>query len=289
MHALDLQTAWALVTPVVHLFPHVPQLFGSLVVSTHVPEVPVEQRVGATGGHVPTHVEPEQAAAPPPQAWPHAPQLPGSLAMLTHDPLQSVYGLMHERPHTPPLQVGCALATPVLHTFAQLPQFWGSLCLSTHAAPQSTWDPGQLATHVAGEPPSAEAQTGVPASALQPFPQPPQLLLVFSGTHAPLQTAYPWSHAMVHALLTHTGSAWGTEVVHAVQAATPVPHAVAVLVGSTQEPLHKIVVPGQLAAHAYVAPAAAQTGVPASAVHACPHEPQLAPDEKETHAPLQEL
>lgn len=92
---------------------------------------------------------------------------------------------------------------------------------------------------------------------------------------------------MPHVLLTHTACAWGTVVAHAVQLEL---QAVAVLVVSTHEPLQTVgAAAGQEAAHAYVPPEPAQTGVPASALHRCPHEPQLATVERETHAPLQKL
>jgi hypothetical protein len=51
VHALLTQTACALATPVVHAFPHVLQLFASLVTSTHAPL----QDVGVAVGHPETH------------------------------------------------------------------------------------------------------------------------------------------------------------------------------------------------------------------------------------------
>jgi hypothetical protein len=87
-------------------------------------------------------------------------------------------------------------------------------------------------------------------------------------------------------LLTHTACAWKTVVVHGVQLE---PQAVAVLVVSTHVPLQLVVVPEQDAAHAYVPPGPAQTGVPASALQRCPHAPQLVTVVSETHAPPQKL
>jgi hypothetical protein len=52
VHALLTQTACALATPVVHAFPHVLQLFASLVTSTHVEPV---HNVGVAGGQPETH------------------------------------------------------------------------------------------------------------------------------------------------------------------------------------------------------------------------------------------
>jgi hypothetical protein len=74
VHALSTQTACALATFVVHVFPHVLQLFASLVVSTHPPL----QFVGATGGQPDTHEyvppEPAQKDAAPLHAVPQLPQ-----------------------------------------------------------------------------------------------------------------------------------------------------------------------------------------------------------------------
>jgi hypothetical protein len=64
-HALPTHAAVALVTPVEHLLPHMPQLTTSLVVSTHPPL----HMVGAVPGQPETHEyepkEPAQTGAPP--------------------------------------------------------------------------------------------------------------------------------------------------------------------------------------------------------------------------------
>jgi hypothetical protein len=56
-----------------------------------------------------THVEPAAHAAA------HPPQLLLSVCSLTHAPLQSVYPLLHVKPHALPLQSAVALATAVVH------------------------------------------------------------------------------------------------------------------------------------------------------------------------------
>jgi hypothetical protein len=75
-------------TFVVHLVPHPPQLFTSLVVSTHVPE----HDVGVPAGQPLTHAPAEQAGVPESaaQTWPQEPQLFRSVCSLTQAPLQSV-------------------------------------------------------------------------------------------------------------------------------------------------------------------------------------------------------
>jgi hypothetical protein len=76
-------------TPVEHAWPHVAQLSGLLVVSTHVSL----HSVGVAAGHPDAHayVPPDAAhtGVPPLHLWPHAPQLV-ALVSWTHAPLQSV-------------------------------------------------------------------------------------------------------------------------------------------------------------------------------------------------------
>lgn len=81
-----MHVACALATLVVHVVPQAPQLSGSIVVSTHVPE----QSIGVADGHPLTHVEFEQIAVAPGHAWPHVPQLFGSLVVWMHAPLHAV-------------------------------------------------------------------------------------------------------------------------------------------------------------------------------------------------------
>jgi hypothetical protein len=91
------------------------------------------------------------------------------------------------------------------------------------------------------------------------------------ATHAPLHSVKPLAQTNVHALLTHTGSAFATVVEHAF------PHVMqlsTLLVVSTQL-LVQIVdaVDGQLGAHAYVPSTLTHTGV--LSVHALSQPPQL--------------
>jgi hypothetical protein len=111
-----------------------------------------------------------------------------SLAVSTQAPLQSVKPALQAKPQMPPLQVGVAFATLVVQACAHPPQFWTSVCSSTHAPPQITCDPGQLAPQVGIDDPSPGEHTEVPASALHASPQRPQFVVVFSFTHAPPQS-----------------------------------------------------------------------------------------------------
>jgi hypothetical protein len=108
-----------------HELPHVPQLFASLFVSTHLPphaESP------------PPHERPQTPAVHEgvaPDAVGHAlaqpPQFAGSVAVLTQEPLQSVRVGSHG--------VVQALATqlwPGVQTVAHAPQWFGSEVVSTH-------------------------------------------------------------------------------------------------------------------------------------------------------------
>jgi hypothetical protein len=173
-------------------------------------------------------------------------------------------------------------ATPVEHEWPHEAQLSGSPVVSTHVPLQSV---GVAAGHPdahAYVPPEA-AHTGVPP--LHPWPQAPQLVALVSWTHAPLQAAYPASHANVHALLTHTGTALATAVVHAW------PHVLqlfASLVGSTQLPLQAMgAAGGHPETHEYEPAAPAHTGVPAG--HVLPQLPQLAAVVYWTQAPEQRL
>jgi hypothetical protein len=70
--------------PALQVFPHVPQLLGSLVKSWQVPEQFV-----APGVHVVAQVD-ETQLLPVEQAFPHVPQLLGSCWRLTQPPPQLV-------------------------------------------------------------------------------------------------------------------------------------------------------------------------------------------------------
>jgi hypothetical protein len=90
--------------------------------------------------------------------------------------------------------------------------------------------------------------TGVPASALQVTVQDPQWSTVSSVTHFPSQSVYPGSHESVQVLLTQAGWPCRSFVAHAVHEG---PHAIAVLVVSTQAPLQLVGASGgQLAVQA---------------------------------------
>jgi hypothetical protein len=75
VHALLLQVGVAWPTVVVHWFPHMLQLFGSAVVSTHVEP----QSVGVGAEHPDEHAyvlpDPAQLGVPPLHVTPHPPQL----------------------------------------------------------------------------------------------------------------------------------------------------------------------------------------------------------------------
>jgi len=94
-------------------------------------------------------------------------------------------------------------------------------------------------------------------------------------------------HENVHALLTQTPRALATFVEHAwPQVLQFAPS----LVVSTQLPLQRVgATVGQPETHEYEPPAPAQTGAPASGLHATPQLPQLSEVEYWTHAPLQRL
>jgi hypothetical protein len=152
-------------------------------------------------------------------------------------------------PHALPLQVGFALATLVEQTLPQVLQLLMSLVVSTHVPPQSVGvDDGQPEMHVL-EPASPAPQTGVCPE--QASPHAPQLDVVFSCTHAPLQRVYPVLHVMVQALLTHAG--WPLATLG--HTFPQDPQLVGLLVMSTHEPLHSVdAVDGQPVIHEYVPP-----------------------------------
>jgi hypothetical protein len=117
--------------------------------------------------HVPLHVAP------------HEPQLLLSFEKLAHPPAQAEYPLLHAYEQLPPLQVGVALLTVVVHGVAlQLPQWSMLVCVFTQVPPQFVVGDVQLQTPLLQVMPPAQANVD---------PHPPQLLLsVCSLTQAPL-------------------------------------------------------------------------------------------------------
>jgi hypothetical protein len=260
--------ACAFATPVVQTLPQLPQLLTLVPVSTQVPS----HSAGALAGHPDKHVDPEQTGLPASavHACPHEPQLLLSLLVSTHAPPQEAYGLLHEKPHEPLTQSGCALATSVEQEFPHVPQLLVSLVVSTHVPPHSDGADAVQPETQAYEPASPGAHTG-PSSALHACPQAPQFAAVVSSTQAPLQRVYPWLHETVQALSMHAGCAFGSDVV---QTRPHCPQLVAVLVVSTQDPLQFVEPVGHSVRQEYAPPVLAQRlAVP---VHAWPHCPQLA-------------
>ena len=122
------------VAPLGHALPQAPQLFGSVVVFTHV----LPQRLGNEALlHAATHVEPLHAVDPPLGAAGHVAHTPGAGP-------QSKVPEGHD-PHVPPPQVA-----PLGHALPQAPQFFGSATVFTHALPQRLGNEALLhaATHV---------------------------------------------------------------------------------------------------------------------------------------------
>jgi hypothetical protein len=158
--------------------PHAPQLFASVLSSTHLPlhkvvafghpavHVPATQRspLGHTLPHAPQfegslcvslHVGahlPLVHTSPLGQALPHAPQFVSLCVTSTQLPLQSVSPALHVSVHLPWLQT-----SPEGHAFAQLPQCFASEVVSTQSLPHCVL----LLAHTA---PSAPSWTSPPAS-----------------------------------------------------------------------------------------------------------------------------
>jgi hypothetical protein len=119
--------------------PHEPQLFGSLVRSTHWPlqTVPMhEEDVHA----------PSTQLSPAGHTSPHAPQFFGSLARSTHWPLQVVP--LHGAVQAPATQL-----SPEGQTSPHAPQFFGSVSKSTH------WPLHRMCAHLDGETQPLSRQT----------------------------------------------------------------------------------------------------------------------------------
>jgi hypothetical protein len=109
-----------------------------------------------------THVPPVHVV-PGAQRMPHAPQLTLSLCVSAQVAPHCESPAAHVQPPFTQL-------APVGHWVAQAPQLSGSVVVSTHALPQARSGEVQLA------PQTPPLQSGVPASAEQMTPQPPQLL-----------------------------------------------------------------------------------------------------------------
>jgi hypothetical protein len=99
-HMLCVHAECALATPLRQPAPHIMQLFGSLVVSTHV----LLQLVGALGGHVGTHeyspLTAAQSGVVPVHALPQPPQL-DTVVPSTQPPGHATIPLAQTRPPSP--------------------------------------------------------------------------------------------------------------------------------------------------------------------------------------------
>jgi hypothetical protein len=175
------------------------------------------------------------------------------------------------KPQLPREHVATAFA--LVHVVPHDPQLATSVERSTQASPQRLWPRGHPDAHDGGPPPAEGKHSGVPESALHDTSQYPQWADVRSDTHSPLQRVYPRLHATAHAPLTHAGCPFGSPVAHAVHEG---PHAVAVLLVSTQAPLQLVgALEGQVVAHAWLAPEGAQSGGPPSTPQMLSQAPQL--------------
>jgi hypothetical protein len=119
--------------PPLHLFPQLPQLFGSDLVSTHF-----ESHTEFPDAQLTPHWPFEQVGVPPGTAGHFALQAlqllmseRGSMQVMP----QAMNGLWHWKPHFPALHFGAEWATG-MHTTPQAPQFDVSLVVSTQDAPQ---------------------------------------------------------------------------------------------------------------------------------------------------------
>jgi len=191
-------------------------LLGSVIVLVHVPP----HSVGVPDGQPDTHEyepPPEAAHEGVPasmvHAAPHAPQL-AALVYCTQAPLHWEYPVLQPNVQALLTQTPCALATFVVHPWPQLPQFAPSLVVSMQLPLQREGAAaGQPETHEYAPP--APAHTGIPPSALQLVPQPPQWADVEYCTQAPAQRLNPLLQAVEHAPSTHTASVFAMLVVHA--------------------------------------------------------------------------
>ncbi len=145
VQALCTQTGAAFVTLVVHALPQAPQLFASLVSSTHVPEP--RHCVGAVMGQPLRQVEFEHTGVGPVHTLPQLPQF-AVVFRSVHAPLQRFVPLAQTVLHAPATHAGWVLATLVVHTLPHVRQLFGSLTVSTHVPEQVVGAlEGQVATH----------------------------------------------------------------------------------------------------------------------------------------------
>jgi hypothetical protein len=125
-------------------------------------------------------------------------------------PSQSANPALHANPQTLALHVAVPFAGAV-HAFAQLPQKFGLLVVSTHIIEHRVdVAPEHPDTH-ANDPPDA-AHMGL--GSLQTTPHPPQDVGCDRSTSHPFvgfesQSAHPASHVMPHAVPSHLAVAWG--------------------------------------------------------------------------------
>jgi hypothetical protein len=276
VHALPTQVAVALATPVEHAVVQAPQWLTLLVVST---QVPLHSDMAPQPE---THEEFEQTGVPPLQAVVQLPQWLSLLVRSTQAAPQALKPLLHAKVHALLTHAGDALATAVEQVWPHVLQLSGSVAGFEHPLLQSV-EAG--AVHPLAHAYVLPDATHAGVLPLHTLPQVPQLAAVVSWTQAPLHSVYPASHAMVHALLTHTACALATVVV---QAWPHVWQLFASLVESTQLPLQFVgAAGGQPETHEYVPPDPAHT--PVLPLHALPQVPQLAEVVNWTQAPPQRL
>jgi hypothetical protein len=139
LHAPEMHAGLPLATTEGHRTPQWSQLFGSVIVSTHVPEQSV-----VPDGQLLMQPPLTQAAFAPVHAWaaPHPPQLFLSVIVSTHDvppspPVHEVKPVLQATPQVLAEQVEWALSWVVEHAWLQLPQFPGSVRVSMQPPPQS--------------------------------------------------------------------------------------------------------------------------------------------------------
>jgi hypothetical protein len=160
-----------------HALPQVPQLFGSLPVSTqaggepHIILLPAHTQTPAV------HVEPAV------HGFAQPPQLLLSVLVFTHSG-----GLPHVmKPCPVQVSVHCPFMHAPMHVVLQLPQCWGSELVLTQPAAHLVWFEGQV-----GEPPEPVVPPPVPpvvALADPPLPEAPVTTYAGSAQAAPQQVA----------------------------------------------------------------------------------------------------
>ena len=175
-----MQTLVALVA--VHVRPHIPQFVALVCVLVSHPSSGSLLQSAKPVAQAMRHVPPTHEAVPLTllQTSPHAPQLRASLVRFTHAPLQFVSGIGHAVVHTPLLQTWFAP-----HERPHMPQFDGSLRVSTHCPPAHTVS-GKLQKHA----PPTHAMPG--SHFARHAPQLFGSLCVL--THWPLQNVWPAAH-----------------------------------------------------------------------------------------------